>query len=200
MKKRIIGLTGGIACGKSTVSAYLSRTYSIPVLDADVYAREAVTVGSPILARIFDRYGEKVQQSDRSLNRQKLGEIIFGDAREKQWLESQIHPYVRECFARDSASITSSTVVFSIPLLFEAGLTGLVTEIWVVYCAREEQIRRIQERDKLTREQAIARIENQMPIDKKIALGDVILENGGSLESLYRQIALAIEPSSFLPS
>jgi dephospho-CoA kinase len=92
MKKRIIGLTGGIACGKSTVSAYLSLTYSIPVLDADVYAREAVALGSPILAQIFDRYGEKVQQSDRSLNRQKLGEIIFGDPQEKQWLEIRFIP------------------------------------------------------------------------------------------------------------
>jgi dephospho-CoA kinase len=200
MKKRIIGLTGGIACGKSTVSAYLSLTYSIPVLDADVYAREAVALGSPILAQIFDRYGEKVQQSDRSLNRQKLGEIIFGDPQEKQWLESQIHPYVRQCFARDSASIASEIVVFSIPLLFEAGLTGLVREIWVVYCGREEQIRRIQERDNLTREQAIARIENQMAIEEKIALGDVILENDGSLQSLYRKIDRAIEPSSLLPS
>jgi dephospho-CoA kinase len=200
MKKRIIGLTGGIACGKSTVSDYLSLTYSIPVLDADVYAREAVALGSPILVRIFDRYGEKVQQSDRSLNRQKLGEIIFADPQEKQWLESQIHPYVRQCFARDSASITSEIVVFSIPLLFEAGLTGLVTEIWVVYCGRQEQIRRIQERDNLTREQAIARIENQMAIEEKIALGDVILENDGSVESLYRKIDQAIEPSSFLPS
>jgi dephospho-CoA kinase len=195
MKKRIIGLTGGIACGKSTVSAYLSRTYSIPVLDADVYAREAVAVGSPILTRIFDRYGEKVQQIDRSLNRQKLGEIIFSDSGEKQWLESQIHPYVRECFTRDLTSITSEIVVFSIPLLFEADLTGLVSEIWVVYCEREEQIRRIQERDNLRREQAIARIENQMAIEEKIALGDVLLENDGSVESLYRKIDRAIEPS-----
>ncbi|MFN6235252.1 dephospho-CoA kinase, partial [Microcystis sp.] len=98
MSRRIIGLTGGIACGKSTVSNYLENIYKIPVLDADIYAREAVEKGSAILERIFQRYGRKVKTEDNSLNRQQLGEIIFNNPEEKIWLESQIHPYVRECF------------------------------------------------------------------------------------------------------
>ncbi|MDJ0560349.1 MAG: dephospho-CoA kinase, partial [Microcystis sp. M53599_WE4] len=77
MSRRIIGLTGGIACGKSTVSNYLENIYKIPVLDADIYAREAVEKGSAILERIFQRYGRKVKTEDNSLNRQQLGEIIF---------------------------------------------------------------------------------------------------------------------------
>jgi dephospho-CoA kinase len=200
MKRRIIGLTGGIACGKSTVSNYLADTYHIPVLDADVYAREAVAVGSPILEAIFDRYGTTVQNSDRSLDRKKLGEIIFTHPEEKQWLESQIHPYVRQCFAVNLEKCASAMVVFSIPLLFEAKLTHLVTEIWVVSCSPEEQMQRLLQRDSLSREQAIARINNQMPIEQKIARADVILDNSGSVDDLYQQIARSIKPILTPPS
>lgn len=200
MKRRIIGLTGGIACGKSTVSDYLSRRYGLPVLDADLYARSAVAIGSPILKRIFDRYGESVRNDDGSLNREKLGEIVFRDLDEKKWLESQIHPYVRQCFETEVKSIPSEVVVFSIPLLFEARLTGTVTEIWVVYCSRDEQIRRITRRDRLSAEQAIARIDSQMPIEEKIALGDVILDNSNSVDGLYEQVDRAIQPILSLTS
>jgi dephospho-CoA kinase len=192
MSRRIIGLTGGIACGKSTVSNYLENTYKIPVLDADVYAREAVQKGSPILEKIFQRYGTKVKSQDNYLDRQQLGEIIFNNPEEKFWLESQIHPYVRECFNQNLAQLDDPVVVFSIPLLFEAQLTHLVTEIWVVSCSFEQQIQRLVTRNNLTREQAIARINNQMPLAEKIALADIVLDNSGSLENLYTQIDRAI--------
>ncbi len=193
MSRRIIGLTGGIACGKSTVSNYLENIYKIPVLDADIYAREAVEKGSAILERIFVRYGRKVKTEDNSLNRQQLGEIIFNNPEEKIWLESQIHPYVRECFKRHLEQLEASIVVFSIPLLFEAKLTHLVTEIWVVSCGLEQQIQRLMTRNNLTREQAIARINNQMPLAEKIALADIVLDNSGDLEALYTQIDRAIQ-------
>jgi dephospho-CoA kinase len=192
MSSRIIGLTGGIACGKSTVSNYLENTYKIPVLDADIYAREAVQKGSPILERIFQRYGTKVKTQDNTLDRQQLGEIIFNNPYEKLWLESQIHPYVRDCFNQHLKQLKSSVVVFSIPLLFEAQLTHLVTEIWVVSCSFEQQIQRLITRNNLTKEQAIARINNQMPLAKKITLADLVLDNSGSLEDLYTQIDQAI--------
>jgi dephospho-CoA kinase len=192
MSSRIIGLTGGIACGKSTVSNYLESTYKIPVLDADIYAREAVEKGSPILERIFQRYGTKVKTQENALDRQQLGEIIFNNSKEKLWLESQIHPYVRDCFNQHLKQLESSTVVFSIPLLFEAKLTHLVTEIWVVSCSFEQQIQRLVTRNNLTKEQAIARINNQMPLAEKIALADLVLDNSGSLEDLYTQIDRAI--------
>ncbi|MCZ8065321.1 MAG: dephospho-CoA kinase [Microcystis sp.] len=193
MSRRIIGLTGGIACGKSTVSNYLENIYKIPVLDADMYAREAVEKGSAILERIFQRYGRKVKTEDNSLNRQQLGEIIFNNPEEKIWLESQIHPYVRECFKRHLEQLEAPIVVFSIPLLFEAKLTHLVTEIWVIYCSFEQQIQRLMTRNNLTREQAIARINNQMPLAEKIALADIVLDNSGDLEALYTQIDRAIQ-------
>ncbi|MBE9074069.1 dephospho-CoA kinase [Microcystis sp. LEGE 08355] len=192
MSRRIIGLTGGIACGKSTVSHYLENIYKIPVLDADIYAREAVEKGSEILERIFARYGRKVKTEDNSLNRQQLGEIIFNNPQEKIWLESQIHPYVRECFKRYLEELEAPIVVFSIPLLFEAKLTYLVTEIWVVSCSCEQQIQRLTTRNNLSREQAIARINNQIPLAEKIALADIVLDNSGDLEALYTQIDRAI--------
>jgi dephospho-CoA kinase len=192
MSRRIIGLTGGIACGKSTVSNYLENIYKIPVLDADMYAREAVEKGSAILERILARYGRKVKTEDNSLNRQQLGEIIFNNPEEKIWLESQIHPYVRECFKRHLEQLEAPIVVFSVPLLLEAKLTHLVTEIWVVSCGLEQQIQRLMSRNNLTREQAIARINNQMPLAEKIALADIVLDNSGDLEALYTQIDRAI--------
>ncbi|GAL95838.1 MULTISPECIES: dephospho-CoA kinase [Microcystis] len=192
MSRRIIGLTGGIACGKSTVSNYLENIYKIPVLDADIYAREAVEKGSAILERIFARYGRKVKTEDNSLNRQQLGEIIFNNTEEKIWLESQIHPYVRECFKRHLEQLEAPIVVFSVPLLLEAKLTHLVTEIWVVSCGLEQQIERLMTRNNLSREQAIARINNQMPLAEKIALADIVLDNSGDLEALYTQIDRAI--------
>ena len=185
---RLIGLTGGIGTGKSTVSRYLAEQYQLPILDADLYAREAVAAGSPILAEIVNRYGRSVQRADGTLNRQKLGEIVFNSAEEKRWLEGIIHPFVRDRFALELERLLAQTVVLVIPLLFEANLTDMVTEIWVVACSQEEQIERVMTRDRLCREQAISRINNQLPMAKKIAAADAVFDNSSSLEVLYRQI------------
>ena len=190
--KRLIGLTGGIATGKTTVSNYLADQYHLPILDADVYAREAVAIDSPILSKIFKRYGNKVIAADNSLNRQALGDIVFNNFSEKQWLESQIHPFVRDRFAEELQRISSNTVVMAIPLLFEANLTDTVTEIWVVGCDRSIQIYRLQQRNHLTLERATARIDSQLPLAEKIALADVVLLNNGKLQDLYPQVDLAI--------
>jgi dephospho-CoA kinase len=186
--KRLIGITGGIATGKSTVSRYLADTYQIPVLDADLYAREAVKNGSPILEAIFNRYGNRVRMPDNTLDRKQLGEIIFNQLNERHWLESQIHPYVRDRFEAEIARLEAKTIVLVIPLLFESNMTDLVTEIWLVYCSRDEQIKRLMERDKLTYEQAIARLESQLPIEEKVALADTILDNASTKEHLFSQI------------
>jgi dephospho-CoA kinase len=186
--KRLIGITGGIATGKSTVSRYLADTYQLPVLDADLYAREAVKNGSPILEAIFNRYGNKVRMPDNTLDRKQLGEIIFNQLNERHWLESQIHPYVRDRFEAEIARLEAKTIVLVIPLLFESNMTDLVTEIWLVYCSRDEQIKRLMERDKLTYEQAIARLESQLPIEEKVALADTILDNSSTKEHLFCQI------------
>jgi dephospho-CoA kinase len=190
--KRIIGLTGGIGTGKTTVSNYLAHRYQLPVLDADIYAREAVQLGSPILSKISDRYGPNVQLPDGTLNRKRLAEMVFTNLAERQWLEQQIHPYVRDRFQSELDPLDVPTVVLVVPLLFEAGMTDLVTEIWVVSCAPELQLRRMMERDHLTLEQAQARINSQLPIQEKVVRADVVLENSSTTEALLKQVDLAL--------
>jgi dephospho-CoA kinase len=188
MNQRLIGLTGGIATGKTTVSNYLRDRYGFPILDADIYAKEAVEIDSPIFQEIVKRYGSEIQLENRALNRTKLGDIIFNNTDEKVWLEAQIHPYVRKRFQEVIDSLDNQIIVLSIPLLIEANLTHLVSEIWVVYCDVEQQIQRLHQRNKLTEEQAIARIKNQLPLAEKIIRADVVLDNSVSLEYLYQQI------------
>ncbi|MDJ0707552.1 MAG: dephospho-CoA kinase [Leptolyngbyaceae cyanobacterium MO_188.B28] len=190
---RIIGLTGGIATGKTTVSKHLSQVHRLPVLDADVYAREAVQLGSPILEAIADRYGPEVLLPSGVLNRQRLGEIVFHDAAEKQWLERQIHPYVRDRFIKAMQDFRDDqTVVQAIPLLFEAGLTDQVTEIWVVSCSEKQQLARLMQRDRLSLEQAQARIQSQMPLAEKAAQADVVLDNSGRISELLEEVDRAL--------
>ena len=184
---RIIGLTGGIATGKTTVSNYLSRKYSLPVLDADVYAREAVAPDSPILQNIFAHFGNDLKLADGSLDRTALGDLIFSDETAKKWLENKIHPYVRDRFSQALAQIEQDTVILAIPLLFEANLTHLATEIWVVACSYELQLARLQKRSNLTKEQAQKRINSQLPLTEKIAQADYVLENNSTVEHLYQQ-------------
>ncbi|MEL6439260.1 MAG: dephospho-CoA kinase [Cyanobacteria bacterium J06621_8] len=194
--RRLIGLTGGIATGKTTVSNYLATRYGLPVLDADLYAREAVAQGSAILQLIFDRYGELVKLPDASLNRTSLGDIIFNDAAEKQWLEGQIHPFVRDRFTQELGQTEANTVILAIPLLFESKLTDMVTEIWVVNCDRSVQSDRLQQRNSLTPEQAETRIDNQLPLTTKIKQADVVLNNNSDLEYLYNQVDWAVTSKS----
>ena len=191
-QKRLIGLTGGIATGKSTVASYLAKQHNLPMLDADLYAREAVRSGSPILADIFRRYGEQVKLPNDNLNRQALGNIIFNNERERKWLESKIHPYVKNCFARAIEQIDAQQIVLVIPLLLEANMTDLVTEIWVVYCSRSEQLQRLMQRDRLTLAQAEARIDSQLSLETKVKAADVVLDNNFGLENLFRQIDRAL--------
>ncbi|MDJ0724948.1 MAG: dephospho-CoA kinase [Prochloraceae cyanobacterium] len=186
--KRIVGLTGGIGTGKTTVSQYLADRYQLPILDADLYARDAVAEGSPILEAIKNRYGDRILLEDRNLDRATLGAIIFSDRTEKLWLESKIHPYVGDRISLELQKIESETVVLVVPLLFEAKMTNLVTEIWVVYCSLNQQIERIMKRNSLTKEGAIARIENQLPLEDKVAAADFSLDNSTTIEALYEQV------------
>lgn len=193
LASRLIGLTGGISTGKTTVSDYLAHKYNLPVLDADIYAKEAVAENSPILQTIFTHYGDVIKLPDRRLDRLALGEIIFNNPAEKQWLESQIHPYVRDRFQQELPQIKNDTIVLAIPLLFEAKLTDLVTEIWVVVCDRSLQIARLQRRNGLTPQQAAARIDSQLPLQEKVAAADVVLDNNADLAYLFAQVDIAVQ-------
>jgi dephospho-CoA kinase len=194
--QRIIGLTGGIGMGKSTVSRYVETVHQIPVLDADLYAREAVQPGSPVLQEIIDRYGSGILQPDGQVDRRRLAEIVFNTSAERHWLENRIHPPVRDRFQAQLAALSTPgypTVMLSVPLLFEARMTDLVNEIWVVFCPPDQQIERIMTRDRLPTEQATARIRSQLPIEKKLSKADVRLDNSSTPEHLWRQVDAALQ-------
>ena len=187
--RRIIGLTGGIATGKSTVSDYLASHHGLPVLDADVFSREAVAKGSEILGVLRDRYGSSILLSDGNLNRPQLGKIIFTNAAEKHWVEQHIHPYVRARFKVETAAIApTQTLVYSIPLLFEANLTHLVSEIWVVACPSKQQLERLMKRSHLSESDAQARIDAQLSLDEKCRQSDYVIDNSRDREALFLQV------------
>jgi dephospho-CoA kinase len=193
MGQRIIGLTGGIATGKTTVSRYLEEHHGLPVLDADVYARQAVEPDSEILAAITQRYGAKALNDDNTLNRRRLGDIVFNDPAERKWLEQQIHPFVRQRFSEEMEKLADVLVVVqAIPLLFEANLTDQVTEIWVVICSEATQLERLMARDALSEAAARARIENQWPLAQKAEMADITLTNESTLKELYKQVDKAL--------
>jgi dephospho-CoA kinase len=188
-----IGLTGGIAMGKTAVSNHLKHL-GCTVIDADRLARDAVAPGSPILATIAARYD--VLTPNGQLDRPKLAQIIFSDPAEKAWVEGQIHPYVRSRLQtmRDEALATApeKPVVLVIPLLFEAGMSDLVTEIWVVYCPKAQQLDRLMTRDRLSLDQAMARLKSQWPIKEKCDRAQIVLKNDSTLDALYAQIDVAL--------
>ncbi|GGA04140.1 dephospho-CoA kinase [Okeania sp. KiyG1] len=206
---RFIGLTGGIGTGKTTVSNYLNKTYHLPIWDADIYARKAVQPGSLILDSIIEHYGTDILLPNGNLNRQKLGEIVFNNQEELFWLEKQIHPYVRDRFEQNIQQFVKKnnepgyqtserypTAILVVPLLFEAKMTDLVTEIWVTYTSPQQQIERLMKRDGLSQEQAYTRINNQIPLENKCQQADVVLDNSSTLETLLQQVDSAIAHSS----
>lgn len=190
--KRVIGLTGGIATGKTTVADYLADAYDLPILDADIYAREAVAVNSPLLEQIVKRHGEEILLTDGSLNREKLGEIIFNQQQERLWIDDLIHPYVGDRLSLGIKETSAKTLVAVVPLLFEAGMTDLVTEIWVVSCSKKQQLERLIQRNQITPEQAQARINSQIPLTDKTKKADVVLDNNSNAEKLLQQVDIAI--------
>ncbi|MBD2314033.1 dephospho-CoA kinase [Desertifilum sp. FACHB-1129] len=191
--RRIIGLTGGIATGKTTVANYLAQIHQLPVFDADIYAREAVTPDSPVLERLVQRYSQDILETEGSLNRAKLANIIFHDSNERQWVEQQIHPEVRSRFIQNIENAPKNAgLVLVIPLLFEAQMTDLVTEIWVVYCNFQQQLERLMQRNTLSLTEAKARIDAQMSIEQKCQQAQVILDNSTTIEALFQQIDSAL--------
>ena len=180
--QRRIGLTGGIATGKSTVGRWLEEQ-GLPVLDADHYAREVLAPGSPGAAAVLQRYGDTVRadgtgQEWPTIDRGALGSIVFSDHSEKRWLEQLVHPLVRQRFDQVLAELGAEpTVVLMIPLLFEAGLEGLCSEVWLVDCDEAQQLERLMQRDGLSAVEAEARINAQWPMVAKRAQSDVILYN-----------------------
>ncbi len=196
--QRRIGLTGGIATGKSSVGHYLAEQHALAVLNADLYAREALAPGSAATKAVLQRYGKAVaaesQNNATSLDRSALGQIVFNDATERHWLEQLVHPIVRQRFDAELARLAETTpVVLMIPLLFEAKLTDLCSEVWLVDCCSAQQCQRLMSRNGLSREEAEQRIAAQWPMSKKRALADLVIDNNGAAESWYQQIEQNIQ-------
>jgi dephospho-CoA kinase len=193
-EQRRIGLTGGIATGKSTVGQLLAGRFGLPVLDADLYARGALAPGSPGARSVLARYGEPVAAgAGDAIDRAALGRVVFADPVERRWLEQLVHPLVRQRFEAELERLAHApVVVLMIPLLFEAGLESLCSEVWLVTCSPETQLQRLIGRDGLPEHEARARIAAQWPLARKQALADRLIHNGGDPEALEQQLAAAL--------
>ncbi|WP_242219729.1 dephospho-CoA kinase [Bacillus cereus group sp. BfR-BA-01380] len=187
----VIGLTGGIASGKSTVSK-MFQGFHIPVIDADIIAREVVEPGKEAYNEIVKAFGKEVLEENGELNRPKLGGIVFHNEEKRLLLNGIVHPAVRkEMNAQKDQYIrgNAQAVVLDIPLLFESKLTSLVDRILLVYVDNETQITRLMERNNFTEEEAKARIASQMPLQEKIALADKVMNNNGTIEETKAQLS-----------
>jgi len=186
----IIGLTGSIASGKSTVSKMLKKK-GFPIVDADEIARLVVEPGSPVLLEISRVFGQWILHADGSLNRAKLGERIFGNIEERQKLNSIIHPAIRQEMLRQKEqwiSTGANTVIMDIPLLFESKLQSFVDKIIVVSVTPEIQKERLIARNVLSEEEADKRIRSQLPIEEKELSADAVLFNNGPVEETECQL------------
>lgn len=190
--QRRIGLTGGIASGKSTVGRLLADRHGLPLLDADGVAREALAPGSAASRAVLERYGPRVGVEGTAgavLDRAALGRIVFADAAERRWLEELVHPLVRRRFTAELERLAAApVVVLMVPLLFEAGLENLCSEVWLVDCEPQQQLQRLLARDQLSEAEARARIAAQWPLVLKRSLADQRIDNSGTAEALEMQI------------
>jgi dephospho-CoA kinase len=186
-----IGLTGGIACGKSTVSNMLVQRGAL-LVDADRIAREVVEPGSPALEKVVERFGAEVLLPNGSLHRKKLGELVFGQPQALKDLQDITHPSIRALMRARTSDYEQmhpdKLVVVDVPLLYESGLQSMFQAVMVVYVPRPVQLDRLMVRDQLSREQAEQRLQAQLDIERKKEMADIVIDNQGSLAETERQV------------
>lgn len=186
-----IGLTGGIACGKSTVANIL-RSKNILVLDADGLARDAVRPQTQGYLLVVEHFGEEILNKDQTIDRKKIADLIFAKPEEKLWLEQALHPLIRGLLARrleDEKLFSEPKLWFyEAPLIFESGIASEFRQIWTVVCPRDVQVRRIKVRDGRADELIEAIITSQMPQSEKAAMADVVIDTNCSLVDLTRLV------------
>lgn len=186
----IIGLTGGIGSGKSTIASWF-REWHIPVIDGDKLAREAVNLGSPVLSILADAFGKEILSEEGTLKRRQLGQIVFQDKAKLSRLNQIMHPaiwHLVESRLKACKDAGEKLAVLDMPLLIEAGWQSRVDSVWVVYVSTEVQISRVMKRDGLKRSQVMAIMQNQIPVEEKLSYADVIINNEGSEENTRRQV------------
>jgi dephospho-CoA kinase len=188
---RVIGLTGGIASGKSSVARFFQDRGAL-VIDADLLAREAVEPGSRGLAEVAAAFGAGVLSPDGSLDRKRLGELVFSDSARRSQLEGILHPEIRRLAEERIACAAGAgrrVVFYMAPLLLEAGATDRVNEVWVVTVRPEVQLERLMLRDGISRDQAQRMVDSQMPLAEKEKYGRIVIDNSGTPEETGRQLA-----------
>lgn len=187
----LVGVTGGIASGKSMVAGMLEER-GARIVDFDDLARRVVEPDEPAWRDIADHFGESVLHDDRTVDRKTLGEIVFHDVEQRRILEGFTHPRIRELFHREVASIRSqhpeAVIVAVVPLLIENDMQPLFDLVVVVHVPEEIQIQRLMERDGLSRGGAVNRLRTQMPIDDKVAAADTVIDNSGLIAVTRRQV------------
>lgn len=187
---KIVGLTGGISSGKSTVSSYLKQL-KIPVIDADEVARKVVEPNSQGAIEIRKTFGSDVFEEDGSLNRQKLGALIFSNAENRQKLDDLLQPLIKIMILDEIEEYRQkgeTMIVLDLPLLFEKHYEKLCEEIIVVYVPRELQLERLMKRNQYTKQEALSRIDSQLSIEEKRKRATVLLDNQGTVQQLYQQV------------
>lgn len=191
----IIGLTGSIASGKSTVSAMLKEK-GYPIVDADEIARLVVEPGTPVIQEIEEAFGREVIREDGSLHRENLGALIFGDEEKRKKLNGIIHPAIRaEMLKQKETHLANgaNTIIMDIPLLFESKLQSFVERIIVVTVTPEVQKERLMKRNELTEQEAVKRIASQLPLAVKEAKADAVIDNNGTIEKTAQQLEDLLE-------
>lgn len=187
----LIGLTGGIATGKSTVSAMLKKR-GAKIIDADQIAREVVEPGTIGAQKVAERFGQAVFHKNGELNRKQLAALIFSDEQARKDLNHILHPLIRQEMKERTKRIqkhdSRAIIIWDVPLLYESQLTDQVDRVIVVYIPEFLQIQRLINRNHLTYEEAMQRIRSQMPIEEKKLRADFVIDNSGSYEKTERQV------------
>ena len=180
--QRRIGLTGGIASGKTTITNYIRKYKNIPILDADKLSRELIKPNTYGYKKILDYFGNQIidnkNNSEKAINRQLLRNIIFKHSESKEWIEKLLHPLIKEKMIEECSQYKNNqTIVLVIPLLVEAKFEDICTEIWLVKCPIELQKKRLIKRDKISEKEAYESINLQLSFEEKRKFSDIILEN-----------------------
>lgn len=186
----IVGLTGGIASGKSTVSQMILEL-GFPIVDADIVAREVVEIGEDTYTQLIDSFGKEILHEDKTLNRQALGNIIFHDEEKRLLLNSIMHPAIRQRIQQQKNNYLEDgcdTVFLDIPLLLEGEETYGTDKILVVSVTSELQLERLMKRNHLSEVDAKARISSQMSLNEKVSLADAVIDNSGTMEESKKQL------------
>ncbi|ABU72417.1 MULTISPECIES: dephospho-CoA kinase [Vibrio] len=184
----VIGLTGGIASGKTTVANLFKQQFKIDIVDADIVAREVVEPGTPGLNAIIEHFGADIVRDDQMLDRAKLRERIFSNPEEKAWLNGLLHPMIREKMIEDLEQVTSDYALLVVPLLVENKLDSLCDRVLVVDVDPQTQISRTVKRDNVSEEQAKAILASQASREQRLALADDVVKNNPDDPDLLLQI------------